>query len=101
MALPRFDPGGLSMRRRLALLVLVAVALLVPACLKKPSEIAADPAKRKEIIEALVTNQAARAEVIDRLIGPPPDRAAVIERILKDDGTARSLVAKIPDTHHG
>ncbi len=89
------------MPRRLVLSILIAVALLLPSCFKKPAELMTDAAKRKEIIEAVVSNPTARSEVIDRLIGPPPDRAVVIERILKDDGAAGALVQKILENDHG
>src|SRR5207245_457820 len=89
------------MPRRLVLSILIAVALLLPSCIKKPAELLADAAKRKEIIEAVVSNPTSRSEVIDRLVGPPPDRAVVIERILKDDGAAGALVQKILENDHG
>jgi len=75
--------------------VLVGLSVLLPACFSKPANLAADPARRKEVIEALAANPAARAEVIDRLVGPPEYRAAVIDRILKDESAAGDLVAKI------
>ncbi len=80
---------------RLTLMLLATASLALPACMNKPATLVADNAKRKEIIEALVTNPAARGDVIDRLVGPPTDRAAVIERILKDDAAAGDLVAHI------
>src|SRR5207247_1604394 len=72
-----------------------------PSCTSKPAGVLADAARRKEFIEALVTNPATRAEVIDRLVGPPGDRAAVIERILKDESAAGDLVAKIIQQDRG
>ncbi len=77
------------------LVILVTVAVALPACAKKPGSYIADGAKRKEVIEALVTSPAYRQEVIDRLVGPPNDRIAVIERILKDEGAAGDLVKQI------
>src|SRR5206468_1754385 len=66
-----------------------------------PASIVADAAKRKEVIEALVSNPAAKAEVIDRLVGPPNDRIAVIDRILKDESAAGDLVARIIQQDRG
>src|SRR5437899_2052586 len=81
--------------------VLVGLSVLLPACFSKPANMAADPARRKEAIEALAANPAARAEVIDRLVGPPEYRAAVIDRILKDESAAGDLVAKIIQQDRG
>ncbi len=83
------------MVKRSALLLLLATALVLPACANKPASLLADDAKRKEIIETLMTTLPYRAEVIDRLVGPPTDRIAVIERVLKDEGAAGDLVGKI------
>src|SRR3989442_7269879 len=81
--------------------VLIGLSLSLPSCTSKPAGVLADAARRKEFIEALVTNPATRAEVIDRLVGPPGDRAAVIERILKDESAAGDLVAKIIQQDRG
>src|SRR6266704_3184290 len=83
--------GRLEMLRRIVLVLLAAAALALPAC-TKPASYVAEDAKRKEVIEALVSNTSYRQEVIDRLIGPPLDRAAVIDRVLKDEGAAGDLV---------
>ena len=88
-------------RRQLAVGALIAAALVLPACFKKPAALVADDAKRKEIIEALVSNPAMRAEVLDRLIGPPGDRVATIDRILKDESAAGDLVARIMEQDRG
>src|SRR5712691_2815411 len=88
-------------RNRVVLGILLAAALALPSCLKKPESLLADDARRRQIIEALVTNPAMRAQVIDRLIGPPEDRAAVIDRILKDESAAGDLVAKIIQQDRG
>ena len=81
--------------------VLIGLSLALPSCTGKPSNILADAAKRKEMIEALVTNPTARVEVIDRLVGSPTERGAVIERILKDESAAGDLVAKIIQQDRG
>jgi hypothetical protein len=81
--------------------VLVGLSLSLPACLNRPASIVADAAKRKEVIDALVSNPAAKAEVIDRLVGPPNDRIAVIDRILKDESAAGDLVARIIQQDRG
>jgi hypothetical protein len=79
-----------------SLLVLVAAgSLLLPACRTKPDSVLADAGKRKDFIEALVSNPASRQEVIDRLLGPPNDRSAVFDRILKDEAAAGDLIAKV------
>ncbi len=80
--------------KRFAWFALLLAAVAQSACLK-PSSYLADDAKRKAVIEALVSNPAMRQEVIDRLIGPPTDRAVVIDRILKDEEAASHLVQKI------
>ncbi len=83
------------MHRRFVLVLAVATALATPSCAKKPAQLLADAAERRQIIETLATAPAMRAEVIDRLVGPPNERAAVIERILKDDGAAGDLIQKV------
>jgi len=88
-------------RQQLALGTLIAATLLVPACARKPASLLADDARRKEVIETLVTTPAMRQEVIDRLIGPPGDRAAVIDRILKDESAAGDLVSRIMEQDRG
>ncbi len=88
-------------RNRVVLGILLAAALALPSCLKKPESLLADDARRRQIIEALVTNPAMRAQVIDRLIGPPEDRTAVIDRVLKDESAAGDLVAKIIQQDRG
>jgi len=88
-------------RNRMVLGFLLAAALALPSCLKKPESLLADDARRKEIIETLATNPAMRAEVIDRLIGPPEGRAAVIERVLRDESAAGDLVARIIQQDRG
>jgi len=86
--------GRLEMLRRIVLVLLAAAALALPAC-TKPASYVAEDAKRKEVIEALISNTSYRQEVIDRLVGPPIDRVAVIDRILKDEGAAGDLVGRI------
>src|SRR5206468_7749086 len=88
-------------RNRVVLGILVAGALTLPSCIKKPESLLANDTRLKEIIEALATNAAMRAEVIDRLIGPPESRAAVIDRVLKDESAAGDLVSKIMQQDRG
>jgi len=88
-------------RNRLIPGIVLAAALALPSCYKKPESLLADDARRKDIIEALVTNPAMRAQVIDRLIGPPEDRSAVIDRVLKDESAAGDLIAKIIQQDRG
>ena len=83
------------MLKRAALALLVAAAVTLPSCAKSPSSYLTDDAKRKEMMEALVTNPTYRAQLIDRLIGSPTERVVVIDRILKDEGAAGDLVARI------
>lgn len=89
------------MRHRIVLGTLIAATLVLPACAKKPASLLADDARRKEVIETLVTTPAMRQEVIDRLIGPPGDRAVVIDRILKDESAAGDLVSRIMEQDRG
>src|SRR2546427_531173 len=88
-------------RNRVVLGILMAGAVALPSCVKKPESLLANDARRKEIIEALAANPAMRAEVIDRLIGPPESRAAVIDRVLKDESAAGDLVSKIMQQDRG
>ncbi|MGH9749205.1 MAG: hypothetical protein ACRD5D_04405 [Candidatus Polarisedimenticolia bacterium] len=83
--------------------VLLAVVVVLPAVLScaDPRKLAADEEKRKDLIEALVTNPSSRQEVIDRLIGPPNDRQAVIERILQNEEAIGHLVQKIMTEDRG
>ncbi len=86
------------MLRRVVFVLLAAAALALPACAGKPAAYVAEDAKRKDVIEALISNTSYRQEVIDRLIGPPIDRVAVIDRILKDEGAGRWWRARSPPT---
>jgi hypothetical protein len=74
---------------------------MLPSCSGKASDLLADDAKRKELIETMVGNHGIRKQMIDRLVGPPTDRAAVIDRILEDEDAAGHLVQKILATDKG
>lgn len=87
--------------KRCALVLFAAVSLLLPSCRTKPGSVLADADKRKDFIEALVSNPETRQEVIDRLLGPPNDRAVVFDRILKDEAVSGDLVAKILTADRG
>jgi hypothetical protein len=79
----------------------LAIVLTLPSCSGKASDLLADDAKRKELIETMVGNRDIRKEMIDRLVGPPTDRAVVIDRILEDEDAAGHLVQKILATDKG
>lgn len=81
-------------KRSLFLLLLLVSASVLPSC-SKPAGLLSDEAKRKEVIEILVSTAPMRQEVVERLIGSPATRPAVIERILKDDAATGDLIAKI------
>jgi hypothetical protein len=81
-------------RRPFLPFLLLVGAMALTSC-SKPAGLLSDDAKRKEVIEILVSTAPMRQEVVERLIGSPATRPTVIERILKDDAATGDLIAKI------
>jgi len=86
---------------RTSVALVVAGAVLLPGCAAKPSKMLADQEKRRELVEALVTDPTGRQEVIDRLVGSPTERTAVFERIQKDESVVGALVEKVVSEDRG
>ncbi len=80
---------------RTSVALVVAGAVLLPGCVTKPSKMLADREKRRELVEALVTDPTGRQEVIDRLVGSPTERTAVFDRIQKDEAIVAALIEKV------
>lgn len=78
-----------------ALLVAAAVAVTLAGCAKNPLEQLSDDAVRKQVVDAVLANQAGRQEITTILLTTPADRGAIVDRLLGDDVAKTEMARKI------